>query len=344
MKEALAVKLASESCLLDASEPQRLPILLRNKAITVLLEIRSGHSSQSYRLAASVFKHAIVEIYDHVRALQAELTEHQLNYDLILKEDREDEFVRVRRFHLFFRIEIGSESCLVKRLLNQKWLLPAWHNRSLRISWVQKPGWLVLSLGIAVLKSHEGPLFDHTLRQRSRLAPTLLEHAVFFPQISIFRLHLLLFTLQSADDVLAAGKTTLQLRYAVMLLFVGRENFAFANGTNQHDKLALLLKMLDKFLLAVEITNSPTTRRTLKIEPSTCLTVALAVFELKRLLAELADKQDLIEDVHNNAVRSGCDLEDGLAIWAGLLVFFPIEDTRLAVKLLAAFHLGDRGR
>jgi len=119
---------------------------------------------------------------------------------------------------------------------------------------------------------------------------------------------------------------------------------AFAKGASQHDQLALLLKMLDKFLLAVEIANSPTTRWALKVEPSTRLTVALAVFELERLLAELADKQDLIEDVHDNAVGSWCDLEDGLAIWASLPEFLPIEDTSLAVELLAALHLGDGSR
>ena len=45
VEEALAVELAFESCLLNASQPIRLPVLFRNKAIAVLLELRSGDGS-----------------------------------------------------------------------------------------------------------------------------------------------------------------------------------------------------------------------------------------------------------------------------------------------------------
>ena len=69
--------------------------------------------------------------------------------------------------------------------------------------------------------------------------------------------------------------------------------------------------------------------------------MALKIFVFECLLAELADEKDLVKEVHDDAVGSVGDLEDGLAVGAGLLVGLPVQDARHAVELLATLHLGD---
>ena len=99
--------------------------------------------------------------------------------------------------------------------------------------------------------------------------------------------------------------------------------------------------MLLQLGLVFQVLLQAAAKRAFVIDPGALLAVANKVFIFERLLAELADEKDLVKEVHDDAVDSVGDLEDGLAVGAGSLMVIPALDARRAVKLLATSHLGD---
>ena len=70
--------------------------------------------------------------------------------------------------------------------------------------------------------------------------------------------------------------------------------------------------------------------------------MGFTVLVLKCILAELTDKHDFIEDVHDDAVGSWGYLQMALAVRTCSFVIFPVIDANVAIELLATLHLGDR--